>query len=169
MKKMITSLCAAILLAAVPAMAAKVNVGQPAPDFTLSDLDGKEFKLSALKGNKAAVISIMQTACSSCKDELKALQEFVGKSDKFEVIAVNVDARSAAPAWKETVQNYMAEMKLTMRMVTDPKFSVGRAYGIGATPTMIVVGKDGNVLQLITGFTPGESEAELAKVLNALN
>jgi len=168
MMKKLLLLCAALLLVAAPAMAGKAVIGQPAPDFALTDLEGKDFKLSEMKDKKAVVLSIMQTACSSCKDELKRLQEFVGKSDKYEILAINVDARSASPGWADNVKAYMAEMELTMRMAPDPKFSVGRLYGVGATPTMIVVDKEGKLTQLITGFTPGESEAELAKILNSL-
>ena len=51
-----TFLLAALVSVAAPALAA--DVGQPAPDFALQDLDGKNWKLSELKGKKVVVGAI---------------------------------------------------------------------------------------------------------------
>lgn len=168
-RKLVTLLCAAVLLvSAVPAFALKVTVGQIAPDFTLKDLDDKEFKLSDYRDKKAVVVVLMQTACSTCKDELKVVQEFVGKSSNYEIVAVNVDARAGSAPWKDHVKSYMSEMQLTMRMLADPMYSVGRLFGAGATPSSVVVGKDGKIVATMIGFTPPESNEELRKVLGGL-
>ena len=60
---------------ALPVFAAP-NPGQPAPDFTLSDLSGKSVKLSDLRGktvvlewvtrSKAVRLSIMPSGCKPC-------------------------------------------------------------------------------------------------------
>ena len=49
-----------LLSVAFPVLA--VNVGQPAPDFTLSDLSGKSVKLSDLKG-KLVVLEWVNPDC----------------------------------------------------------------------------------------------------------
>jgi peroxiredoxin len=165
-RKIATLLCAAALLAAVPAMAGKVPVGAPAPDFTLTDIDGKTFQLSTFKDKKPVVITIMQSACSSCKDEMKLLNEL--KSDNYEMIAVNVDARGGAPGWADNVKNYLKELEVSIRVASDPKFSVGRMFGVGATPCTIVIGKDGKLVAQIVGFTAGEDDVEIKKVLGGL-
>ena len=42
--------------------APQVNIGAPAPDFTMNDIDGKPFTLSSLKG-KVVMIDFWATWC----------------------------------------------------------------------------------------------------------
>jgi peroxiredoxin len=70
---------AAILMAfAVPAPAGmqgmKIPVGDPAPDFTLADLEGKEVSLSSFKGKKVVMIDFWATWCNICKREMPVLE-----------------------------------------------------------------------------------------------
>ena len=90
-------LLAALALAAIPAGAAlegsKLKKGQPAPDFTLQDLDGKTWKLSELKGKKVVMIDFWATWCNICKREMpilqKVYQEYQEKGVEFFGIALD--------------------------------------------------------------------------------
>lgn len=48
-------------------------VGHPAPDFTVTDVNGKTFKLSALRGTPV-VLNFWATWCPPCRAELPELQ-----------------------------------------------------------------------------------------------
>lgn len=52
----------------------KVPVGDPAPDFTLKDLDGKDHTLSSLKGKKVVMLDFWATWCNICKREMPVLE-----------------------------------------------------------------------------------------------
>jgi cytochrome c biogenesis protein CcmG/thiol:disulfide interchange protein DsbE len=90
-------LLAALLAAASPAAASlegsKLKKGQPAPDFTLKDLDGKSWKLSDLKGKKVVMIDFWATWCNICKREMPILQkvylEYKDKGVEFFGIALD--------------------------------------------------------------------------------
>ena len=57
MKALVFAMAVAAGLAAVPATAADLKVGDPAPDFTLQATDGKTYKLSDFKGKQAVVLA----------------------------------------------------------------------------------------------------------------
>ena len=57
MKALMFAMAVVAGLAAVPAWAADLKVGDPAPDFTLQATDGKTYKLSDFKGKQAVVLA----------------------------------------------------------------------------------------------------------------
>ena len=57
MKALVLAMTMVAGLAAAPAMAADLKVGDPAPDFTLQATDGKTYKLSDFKGKQSIVLA----------------------------------------------------------------------------------------------------------------
>ena len=57
MKALVFAMAVMAGLAAVPANAAELKVGDPAPDFALQATDGKTYKLSDFKGKQAVVLA----------------------------------------------------------------------------------------------------------------
>jgi cytochrome c biogenesis protein CcmG/thiol:disulfide interchange protein DsbE len=90
-------LAAALLLIPVPSEGGmeglKIPVGDPAPDFTLQDLDGKEYTLSSFKGKKVVMIDFWATWCNICKREMPVLEsvykEYQPKGVEFFGIALD--------------------------------------------------------------------------------
>jgi peroxiredoxin len=135
-----------LLSVASPALAAEV--GQPAPDFALPDLDGKVHKLSDLQG-KVVVLEWFNPGCPYVvtSHTRGTLVDAASKQAKDGVVwlAVNsaapgkqgygVDAnRSAAKAWS-----------MAHPILLDESGAVGKAYGATNTPHLFVVGKDGKL------------------------
>ena len=91
------TLAAALLLPAAPLRAGmeglKIPVGDPAPDFTLQDLDGKEVTLSSFKGKKVVMLDFWATWCNICKREMPVLEsvykEYRDKGVEFFGIALD--------------------------------------------------------------------------------
>lgn len=59
--KTLSIACAAMLLGAVAHSQDAIEVGNEAPDFTLSDSAGKSYKLSSYRGNKAVVLEFFRS------------------------------------------------------------------------------------------------------------
>lgn len=57
MKALMFAMAVVAGLAAAPATAQELKVGDPAPDFTLQATDGKTYKLSDFKGKQSVVLA----------------------------------------------------------------------------------------------------------------
>src|SRR5438270_7654533 len=57
-----------------PAPHGPVQVGKPAPSFTVTDIDGRRVSLSQLRG-KPVLISFWATWCVPCRDELPLIRD----------------------------------------------------------------------------------------------
>jgi peroxiredoxin len=64
--------------------------GRPAPDFTLTDIEGKTHKLSDYRG-KEVIVEIWTTWCPTCKLEVPHLKEVRGAfdQDNLAILAVS--------------------------------------------------------------------------------
>ena len=103
-------------------------VGTAAPDFTLKDHLGKDFKLSALQG-KRVMLSFHPLAWTGvCANQAKALDTKKPIFDSLNTIAVgiSVDSVPSKKAWADDL-----EIKDT-RMLADfwPHGAVARLYGV---------------------------------------
>lgn len=77
--KRLTALLLGVGLLLAPALASALGAGDPAPDFTLKDLDDQEYSLSDFKG-RVVVLKLATTWCPSCKqlsDEIEDLGPYL--------------------------------------------------------------------------------------------
>jgi peroxiredoxin len=133
----------------------RVKVGQPAPDFTLSDVDGKPVKLSSFGGRKAVLLDFWATWCAPCRMALPDLQTL---SDKYkdrglEVLAID-QGESA-----DQVRYFLKRREYLLQFLLDPSSTVGDSYGVRGIPTSVLVDKDGFVQAIFVGIAP-ERELE---------
>jgi peroxiredoxin len=122
---------------------ADADVGKAAPDFTVTDVNGKTHKLSDHKG-KIVVLEAYNLDCPYVANHYNtgAMQELQGNVTGKDVVwlTVNSSYSDAAKAKKEA-----ADKKIKATVVHDPAGKIGKAYGFKTTPHMVVVGKDGKV------------------------
>jgi peroxiredoxin len=149
---------------------AQVEIGKPAPDFTLQDLDGKSVQLSQMKG-KTVVLEWFNPGCpfvkaNHTKGSLKGMAKRF--SDKGIVwLAIN----SGAPGKQGHGADVNKEAKGTWGMeypiLLDEKGDVGRMYGAKTTPHMYIIDPQGVLVYMgaIDNTQGGEPEKE-DKIVN---
>jgi peroxiredoxin len=126
-------------------------VGSNAPDFSLTDSNGKTQSVSQYKG-KYVVLEWFNPECPFVKKHygsgnMQKLQaEFTGKG----VVWLSID--SSAPGLEGYLTAEQANAKITewktkqTALVLDPDGKAGRSYGAKNTPHMFVINPDGKIV-----------------------
>lgn len=121
-----------------------------APDFTLKSREGKNVRLSDLRG-QVVLLNFWASWCGPCRQEMPVLDDIHKKYNSlgFSVLGVNLDAKSSKAI------NYLKDTPVTFPVLYDPKGDVSGQYGVSAMPSTVIIDKDGNVRFLHEGYKSG--------------
>lgn len=128
---------------------AHAEVGKPAPDFTLSDLDGRAVHLADFKG-KSIVLEWFNPGCPFVR-KAHTKGSLVGTAKRYtEQGVVWLAINSAAPGKEGYGPAKNADAKRAYGMdypvLIDESGDVGHAYGATNTPHMFVIDKSGTLV-----------------------
>lgn len=135
-------------------------VDHPAPDFTLTKLNGEPFVLSEQQGTPL-VLNFWATWCGPCQNELPVLQT---ASERFQgrVQIVGVDQGETAT----TVARFVEEYGLTFAIPMDEEMVVSEQYGVRGLPTTFFIDRNGVIRHLWIGEMNSVTLAEgIAEIL----
>jgi peroxiredoxin len=126
-----------------------VEIGQPAPEFTLKGTDGEQHSLSALRGTPVLLVFYPFTFTGICEGELCRLRDdYAQFTDAgVQVLAVSCDPGPAQKLWAE-------QQGFTFPVLSDfwPHGAVATAYGVFneavgcANRATVLIGADGTVV-----------------------
>jgi thiol-disulfide isomerase/thioredoxin len=133
--------------------------GSELPDFTLSDQQGKELRLQALKG-KPLLINLWATWCGPCVAELPMLGKLaVERVGELKVLTVSQDMQT------EKVAPFLAAHGVPqLEAWLDPKNDLTFHYGTGTLPTTVLYDAQGREVWRYVGAHDWSS-AETAEML----
>lgn len=140
---------AALLACALPAAA--LTVGEAAPDFTLTDLEGKTHQLADyLKAGKTVVLEWYNPGCPFIvkhHQTHKTMNETAAAvADKGVVwLAINSGAPGKQGHGLELNQKAAKDFALSFPLLLDESGAVGKAYGAKTTPHLYVISADGKL------------------------
>lgn len=139
-----------------------------APQFVLTDRDGKEVSLKNLKG-KVVVLDFWATWCGPCKISFPGMQAVVNKyADDKDVVFLFIDTWQQEANYKELVNNFIESNKYSFHVLfdemTDIQKSVASAYGINGIPAKVVIDKEGFIR-----FQSSGGEADVEKIVNEIS
>lgn len=130
--------------------------GERLPDFTLTDLNGEVFSLSACRG-KTVVINLWATWCAPCVKELPHFERLQRERDDVAVLALHSDLVT------EDVAAYTARTEFDLRFAVDETGDIIRMLGGSTTlPQTVVVDQNGVVTYNRVGSLSYEALRELA-------
>lgn len=118
-----------------------LNPGDPAPDFRIRTIDGKQTSLSDLKGRIVILAFWKRDKVYSLKtlaDLERIYQEYRDRG--VTVLGVNADK---AP--EPEIRSIMAAQTLSYLMASDPELKVYGLFGAMVLPTTLIIGPDGKL------------------------
>lgn len=111
--------------------AAAVEVGAPAPNFSLALDDGRTVSLADLKGKAVVLYFYPKDDTSGCTSEAKAFSELKAEFDAAGAVIIGVSKDSIA-----SHQKFRAKYDLTVELGADPELETIQAYGVWVEKSM---------------------------------
>jgi peroxiredoxin len=118
------------------------SVGQQAPDFLFTDINGKSFSISSLKDEKVLLIDFWASWCTPCRQDIPFLKKYI---DTSKVYVIGISRDDDIENWKkaiveEKISDWLqVSSKLNSREILDK-------YFIWAIPVKVLINKQGKII-----------------------
>lgn len=133
-----------------------IEVGAEAPDFSLLNDDGQQFRLSDLRGHLLAMLVFYpKDFTPGCTDQLIHIRKHIEHIRAAGVEPMGVNSGDA-----QSHKAFRREHALNFDLLVDESANVARFYGAikpegeGIQRSVVVVGKDGTVVFAEQGAPP---------------
>jgi thiol-disulfide isomerase/thioredoxin len=132
--------------------------GKAAPDFSLKTIDGKDVKLSDMKGS-VVVLDFWATWCPPCRASLphlnKVSQDKALADKGLKVYSINCKEKP------DTAKDFLTKNNYSFNVALDSDGKTEESYAVTGIPTTVVVGKDGTVQHVVIGYGGEETAKEI--------
>ena len=174
MNKILLSAIIGILI--VPLMQAaetqkQPEVGQPAPDFSLTTGDGSQVSLKNFRGKWIVLYFYPKDFTSGCTIEAHNFQRDLTKYDQTGAVILGVSVDTA-----QSHKDFCAKEGLNFKLLADTDAKVSAEYGstmdykgaMMAARNTFIIDPQGKIAKVYTGVKPAEHSEQVLKDLTEL-
>jgi peroxiredoxin len=123
--------------------------GEPAPDFSLSDLNGDTVQLSMLRG-KVVVLNFMATWCGACHQQIMQLENvWSAFSDQIIIMSIDIDTQGS----EQTLRDYVQEYPHSSWIWAKDTIHLSHTYWSTAIPLTVIIDNEGIIQYSHIGVT----------------
>lgn len=121
------------------------RVGQTAPGFELTSLEGNKVSLDSLTQKGHVLLVFWATECVYCYAHIK---DFNALHDQYHGKGLTVAALNIAGEYEQEVREYVNDNSLRYLILADRlnNLDVAEAYQIFGTPTLVLISPENRVL-----------------------
>lgn len=132
--------------------------GKVAPDFTLSDMEGKSFSLRDALNRGPAALVFFKLSCPTCQYAFPYLERLYKANPKLNMVAISQDEK------KDTIA-FIKQFGITFPVLLDDThtYPVSNSYGLTNVPTIFWIAKSGEIEISSVGWARQEIEEIHAK------
>ena len=153
-----------------------LQIGQPAPLFTLPDKDGNLVSLQDFSGKKVVVYFYPRDNTPGCTRQACAFATQYDEFQKQNVVVIGISKDSVS-----SHQKFAQKYELPFILLSDPDLQAIQPYGVwqekkmcgkvgmGVVRTTFVLDEQGRVLHIIPKVKPDTNAQEILELLNQLS
>lgn len=134
------------------------NVGEVAPNFQLTKIDGSPVSVSDLRGHPAVLI-FWTAWCPVCKEEAPHFNELAASYESKGVRVLGINIQDSEARTKAGIKDF----GIHYPVARDANANVAKLYKVTGTPTVIFLDRNG-----VVSYTANELPADYAKRLDTL-
>ena len=124
--------------------ALKLQPGQPAPEFTLYDLDGQPISLNQFKG-QVVLLDFWASWCGPCIGDLPALRAIKEKAADQPLVFLNLSLDTDEAAWREAIDKH--EIEGVHVRADGWGADVAKSYQVNSLPSYYLVDSLGSIVE----------------------
>lgn len=125
-------------------------LGNAAPVFATTDIDGKAIDIKPLVGKKVILLDFWATWCGPCVQAMPQVDEVAKKFKEKGLVFYAVNAGEEA----DVIKTFLTEAKMDVPVALDTDGKIAELYKVEGIPQTLLIGTDGKVQVVHVGFSP---------------
>ena len=139
-----------------------IAIGETVPSYLGIDRENNKINASDYAG-KVLVVTFWASWCGPCIKELQVLENLQNAAKKsVQVIAINIEDRDKFKSVSRALNT------LSLKLAHDYTKSVAEKFGVNGIPHMLIIGRDGKVLNVHRGYGDGMIPTLAAEINKAI-